>query len=179
RPGGPELTPADPAVLLLSAELLVLAHTGQAGQYLRLLVPPEGGRGPVPAGAYNVAAQLLARESGVDDHPPRARVHITGTTWLTLRAARIGPDDSTHRSEIAVTIERASPADRADIYTRAHGLTARETDVVNHLLSGADTHDLAHALHLSEHTVQDHFKAIFDKTGSHSRRQIVGQVVGT
>jgi DNA-binding CsgD family transcriptional regulator len=106
-------------------------------------------------------------------------VHIAGTTWLTLQAARIGPEGSTAGPEIAVTIELASPADRADIFARAHGLTERETDIVNHLLTGADTRDLAHALHLSEHTVQDHFKAIFAKTGARSRRQLVGQVVGT
>jgi DNA-binding CsgD family transcriptional regulator len=179
RPAGQELTHADPAVLLLSTDMVVQAQTSHAEQYLRLLVPPAGGRGPVPAGAYNVAAQLLARESGVDDHPPRARVHIAGTTWLTLQAARIGSEGSTDGPEIAVTIELASPADRADIFARAHGLTDRETDIIHHLLSGADTRDLAHALHLSQHTVQDHFKAIFAKTGSRSRRQLVGQVVGT
>ena len=91
RPAGQELTHTDPAVLLLSADLTVHAQTSHAEQYLPLLVPPAGGRGPVPAGAYNVAAQLLAREAGVDGHPPRARVHIAGTTWLTLQAARIGP----------------------------------------------------------------------------------------
>jgi DNA-binding CsgD family transcriptional regulator len=174
-----DLTHADPAVLLLSADLAVQARTSHAEQYLRLLVPPDGGRGPVPAGAYNVAAQLLARESGVDEHQPRARVHIAGTTWLTLQAARIGSEGGTDRPEIAVTIELASPADRADIFTRAHGLTDRETEIVNHLLSGADTHDLARTMYLSEHTVQDHFKAIFAKTGSRSRRQLLGQVVGT
>ena len=179
RPAGQELTRADPAVLLLSADLTVQAQTSHAEQYLRLLVPPAGGRGPVPAGAYNVAAQLLASESGVDEHPPRARVHIAGTTWLTLQAARIGPTSSMDGPKIAVTIELASPADRADIFARAHGLTGRETDIVNHLLAGADTRDLAQTLHLSEHTVQDHFKAIFAKTGSRSRRQLLGQVVGT
>jgi DNA-binding CsgD family transcriptional regulator len=179
RPAGTEVTRADPAVLMLSADLAVRAQTSHAEQYLRLLVPPAGGSGPVPAGAYNVAAQLLAHESEVDAHPPRARVHIAGNTWLTLQAARIGPERSMDGPEIAVTIELASPADRADIFARAHGLTDRETDIVHRLLSGADTRDLAEALYLSEHTVQDHFKAIFAKTGSRSRRQLVGQVVGT
>ena len=78
-----------------------------------------------------------------------------------------------------MTIELASPADRADIFARAHGLTDRETDIIKRLLAGADTRDLAHTLHLSEHTVQDHFKTIFAKTGARSRRQLIGQVVGT
>lgn len=178
-PDGREPARGDPAVLLLSADLVVQAQTSHVEQYLRLLVPPEGGRGPVPAGAYNVAAQLLAREAGVDDHPPRARVHIAATTWLTLQAARMGSEGSADGPGIAVTIELASPADRADIFARAHGLTERETDIVNALLSGADTRELAQTLHLSEHTVQDHFKAIFAKTGSRSRRHLVGQIVGT
>lgn len=194
----PLSTHADPAVLLMSAGLDVLAQTGQAEQYLRMLVPPAGGRGPVPAGAYNVAAQLLAVEAGVDQHPPRARVHIAGGTWLTLRAARIGAPGaarasgaaraagaagaagaaSTAPAEIAVTIELASPADRAAIYASSHGFTARETEILHRLLAGADSRELAHRLHLSEHTVQDHMKGIFAKTGTRSRRQLIGQVIG-
>ena len=83
-------TRTGPAVLVLSPELEVRAQTPQTEEYLRLLVPPDTDRRPIPAGAYNVAAQLLAVEAGVDDHPPSARVHLTGGVWLTLRAARIG-----------------------------------------------------------------------------------------
>ena len=42
----PTLTHADPAVLLMSGNLDVIAQTEQAAQYLRMLVPPSGGRGP-------------------------------------------------------------------------------------------------------------------------------------
>jgi DNA-binding CsgD family transcriptional regulator len=176
----PALTHADPAVLLMSGDLEVIASTGQAEQYLRMLVAPQGGRGPVPAGAYNVAAQLLAVEAGVDAHPPRARVHIVGGTWLTLQAARIGRAGAvrTAQAEIAVTIELASPADRAAVYARSHGLTNRETDVLNQLLTGADSRDLARSLLLSEHTVQDYLKTIFTKTGTRSRRQLISHVIG-
>ncbi len=181
RSDSPILTHADPAVLLMSAELDVLAQTGQAEQYLRMLVPPSGGRGAVPAGAYNVAAQLLAVEAGVDQHPPRARVHISGGTWLTMQAARVEAAGvtTTAQVELAVTIELASPADRAAIYASAHGLTGRETELLERLLTGADSRDLARSLFLSEHTVQDYLKSIFTKTGTRSRRQLVGQVIGT
>src|SRR6478672_3089824 len=81
--------PAGPVVLLLSADLTVRAQTPQTQRYLRVLVPPEEGLAPVPAGAYNVAAQLLATEAGADGHPPMARVHLAGGRWLTLRAARM------------------------------------------------------------------------------------------
>lgn len=177
----PVLTHADPAVLLMTGGLDVIAQTGQAEQYLRLLVPPQGGRGPVPAGAYNVAAQLLAVEAGIDDHPPRARVHIAGGSWLTLQAARIGGAEGgpTAQAEIAVTIELASPADRAVIYASSHGFTGRETEILDRLLAGADSRDLARSLFLSEHTVQDYLKSVFTKTGTRSRRQLISHVIGS
>lgn len=174
------LSHADPAVLLMSGSLDVVAQTGQAEQYLRMLVPPEGGRGPVPAGAYNVAAQLLAVEAGIDQHPPRARVHISGGTWLTLQAARIGTPGAAivAQAQIAVTIELASTADRAAIYASSHCFSGREAEILDLLLSGADSYALANGLHLAEHTVQDYLKNIFAKTGTRSRRQLIARVIG-
>ena len=51
---------------MLSPELTVRAQTAETEEYLRVLVPPDADRPPVPAGAYNVAAQLLAVEAGID-----------------------------------------------------------------------------------------------------------------
>ena len=69
-----EQASAGPVVLLLSPALEVRAQTPQTQRYLRLLVPPDSAaQAPVPAGAYNVGAQLLAREAGVDSNPPLAR----------------------------------------------------------------------------------------------------------
>ena len=65
---------------MLSPDLEVRAQTAETDRYLRTLVPPDEGRRPVPSGAYNVAAQLLAVQSGVDDHPLSARVHLSGST---------------------------------------------------------------------------------------------------
>ena len=89
---GSPLAPAvgGPVVLLLSGELELLGQTPQADAHLRLLLPTSPGVAPVPAAAYNVAAQLLAREDGVDDGPPQARAHLAGTEWISLRAARLG-----------------------------------------------------------------------------------------
>jgi DNA-binding CsgD family transcriptional regulator len=125
----------------------------------------------VPAGAYNVAAQLLAVEEGVDDHPPLARVHLGHGQWLALRAARI--DDA-----IAVTIEQASRVDRLELLRRSAGLTDREGELVDLLAVGSDTRAIASLMQVSMHTVQDHLKSIFAKTGTSSRRELLAVVVG-
>ncbi|MFI6416459.1 LuxR C-terminal-related transcriptional regulator [Streptomyces sp. NPDC050842] len=183
-----------PLVLLLSPDLRVRGQTPEAPAYLAGLIPPEEGRAPVPAAAYNVAAQLLAREAGVDPNPPRARVHLADGVWLTLRAARIddgsgvaapgkrapgqGMSPPSDR-EIAVTIEETTPADRLDVFCRAHGLTGRETELLGHLADGADTGAVAHAMSLSAHTVQDHLKSVFAKTGTRHRRGLLARALGT
>ena len=167
-----------PVVLVLSPELEVRAQTPDTERYLRVLVPPDVDRDPIPAGAYNVAAQLLAVESGVDDHPPSARVHLAGGVWLTLRAARIGGTEPTDRRDIAVTIESASPAERLALYARACGLSSREVELLRHLATGEDTRHIAQLMFLSEHTVQDHLKSIFAKTRVRSRRTLLTRAVG-
>lgn len=161
-----------PIVLMLSDQLEVRAQTAETERLLRTLVPPEGNRPAVPAGAYNVAAQLLAVEAGIGAHPPTARVHLGDGHWLTLRAARMDDD-------IAVTIETASPVERLDLYGRSAGLSVRETELLDLLVAGNDTRAIAKGMFVSEHTVQDHLKSIFSKTGAGSRRELLAAAVGS
>jgi len=153
-----ELVPPGPVVLLLSRGLEVRAQTPETQRYLRMLVPPAQDRPPVPASAYNVAAQLLASEAGIDKNPPLARVHLSHGLWLTLRAGRIGNAGTPEERDIAVSIEESSPTERLALFARAFGLTARERELLHRLASGGDTRDLARQMFVSEHTVQDHLK---------------------
>jgi DNA-binding CsgD family transcriptional regulator len=169
---------AGPAVLILSPDLEVRVQTAETDEYLRLLIPPDQERPPIPAAAYNVGAQLLARDGGVDQHPARARVHLSDGVWLTLRAARLGASEAVNNPDIAVTIEKSSPTERLDLYSRACALSAREAELLRHLMLGADTHLTAQRMFVSENTVQDHLKSIFAKTGTSNRRTLMARAVG-
>jgi DNA-binding CsgD family transcriptional regulator len=164
--------------LFLSPELEVRGVTPETDGYLRALLPPDLEGQPVPAGAYNVAAALLAHEAGIHPYPPVARVRMVGGLWLTFRAARIDTEVPAADRDIAVTIELTSPAERRMLYARSHGLTARETELLERLALGADTRTLAHELYLSEHTVQDHLKSIFEKTNARNRRTLLSRIAG-
>ncbi len=171
HPTAPLPARTGPIVLVLSGELQVRAQTPATDEYLRTLVPPEGDRRPIPAAAYNVGAQLLAVEAGVDHHPPVARVHLERGDWLTLRAARIDRD-------IAVSIEVATPGERLALFGRACGLTDRERELLALIAAGADTRAVAEQMFVSQHTVQDHLKSIFAKTHTGSRRELLARATG-
>jgi DNA-binding CsgD family transcriptional regulator len=167
-----------PVVLLLAPDMQVLEQTPQTHDYLMRLLPTGAGMEPVPASAYNVAAQLVAVEEGIDLQPPCARVHLAAGRWLTLRAARLGPAGRSD-AQIAVTIEEASPGERTAVFARAFGLTTRETELLMHLTTGADTRAVATSMFLSANTVQDHLKSIFSKTGTRNRRTLLSRALGT
>ena len=161
------------AVLLLDDDLEVLGQTSASGALLEVLLPRPDGFAPVPACAYNVAAQLLAQEFGVDDHEPMARVHLAHGEWLTLRASRVSPGNL-----IAVAIERSTSAERLDVFSRSYGLSPRERELLSHLTRGQDTREVAALMFVSPHTVQDHLKSIFVKTGARSRRLLLARALG-
>lgn len=165
-----------PVVLLLSDDLAHLTQTPQTDDYLRALLPTAADRAPVPAGIYNVAAQLLAQEDGVDAHPSWARVHLRDGAWVTLRAARM--ERTVAGASIAVSIEPTPSRERTALYARVVGLSEKESELLGHLVAGSDTRELARHLFVSEHTVQDHLKSVFAKTGTNSRRVLIARASG-
>lgn len=167
-----------PVVMVLSPDLDVRAQTPETERVLRMLVPPSGETSPVPAAAYNVAAQLLATESGVDRHAATARVHVRAEWWVTLRAARMVASGEPATGDIAVTIEQIAPAERIELFVRAVGLSAREGELVRLLWSGNSTREAAAEMVLSPHTVGDHLKSVFAKTGCRSRGELLARAVG-
>jgi DNA-binding CsgD family transcriptional regulator len=170
--------PPGPAVMFLAPDLRVIGQTPDTDEYLRALLPTEADRRPIPAGAYNVSAALVAAEAGHFEHAPVARVRPAQATWLTFAASRVETDRHRDEQDIAVTMTVSSPGERLRLYVRAHGLSPREIDVLERLAGGADTRAIAEDLFVSEHTVQDHLKSVFDKTGARNRRTLLARING-
>ena len=165
-----------PAVVVLDARLRVTSTTTWAKDALHRLNPPDEPMPAIPAAVYNVAAALLAHEDGVPVGPPWSRVHLGSGRWITLRAARMeGPDDE---AGVVVTLEPTTVDERREVFALAHGLSPREREVLDALARGADTAAVAASLLLSEHTVQDHVKAVLAKTGTTSRQSLLAKATG-
>jgi DNA-binding CsgD family transcriptional regulator len=174
-PDTADFRPDGPAVLLLDPDLQVRGQTPAAVEALYRLNPPDEPMPAIPAAVYNVAAALVAHEHGVAVGPPWSRVHLGSGRWLTLRAAGTG----TQEGDIAVSIEAATPAERLQVFALAYGLSRRERQVLEELSTGADSRTLARRLVISEHTINDHVKAILTKTDSATRHLLTSRVAGT
>ena len=114
--------------------------------------------------------------------PPRAReiafARVLTRTggWIALHGALLQAEP---RCRVAVIVEPAHPARISPLLMAAYGLSEREQDVARSVLCGLATSEIARTLHISPHTVQQHLKAIFEKTAVSSRRQLVAKVFFT
>jgi DNA-binding CsgD family transcriptional regulator len=171
--------PAAPGVVLLAEDLSVIAVTAQAEYLLSLVANPSPRQLPLPVGVYTVATALTALERGIlhDGAQPTTRIPTASGPWLSLHASRLRAQRG--EGPIAVVVERAQAQATAPVLLSAHGLTTREADVARLVLRGLSTAAIADSLHISRNTVQDHLKAVFDKTGVHSRRDLVGRLLAT
>jgi DNA-binding CsgD family transcriptional regulator len=77
---------------------------------------------------------------------------------------------------VAVLLEAARPAELAAAIADAYGFTERERAITALVARGLTTTEIANQLHLSAYTVQDHLKAIFYKSGTGSRGELVSRL---
>lgn len=157
-PDGPEA----PGLLILTEKGDVESATPGTDRWLAELAD-----GPDPANLPVAVRSVAARAPGV------VRVRTRSGRWVVLHGAPLVTDG---RNRVAVIVEPAHPARVFPLLVSAYGLTSRETDVTRLVLEGASTAEIAAALHVSPHTVQQHLKSVFDKTGVRSRRDLVGRI---
>lgn len=127
----------------------------------------------------SVATSVLALASflrGMPDggHDGSNVVTVPGTDgWITLHASLPGPSGD---GRVAIVLERANGARSATVRLEAFGATAREREVATLLARGLSRAEMAEALVLSPHTVEDHVKSLYEKLGVASRQDLVARV---
>jgi DNA-binding CsgD family transcriptional regulator len=172
--GDPGATSAPEAVIL--AERDVVVAVGGAVDQL--------GGGPMPVGAQLPVplAMVVRRTEALESGTPTtvsATVRINTPTGglLAVHATRL--HERWGSGPAVLTLAPVSPAERSSLLLAAYGLTAAQRRVANLVLQGRTTSQIVIELHISAHTVQDHLKAVFDKTGVRSRRDLVNALMHT
>jgi len=168
--------PAAPGLVIVREDWSVESLTPGVERWLAEL--PDGdwaASGKLPPAVLAVAGRAL-RTAEHPDAPGEvalARVLSRAGRWMVLHGAALLASGA---RRVAVIIEPAHPARISPLLMSAYGLTEREQEVTRLILQGHATAAIAGRLAVSPHTVQQHLKGIFDKTGVRSRRELVGTV---
>jgi DNA-binding CsgD family transcriptional regulator len=119
--------------------------------------------------------QALERDGDALTRPmPRVRLRARSGQWLVLHASRLS--GAAVPAPIAVIMEVARPLEIAPLIVQAYDLSKREGEITLCVVRGLSTAEIAEELHISVHTVQDHLKAIFDRVGVRSRRELIAGI---
>ena len=156
-----------PVVILLDEQHRIVSQSEGASQVLDdLRVSVDG---DVPTTILVAASRARASRSAA-----RFTTRLRGTSgrWVRLHVAPMdGPTDL-----VAITIDRATPSDLMPILLDSYGYTPRESEIVLAMCRGLATKEIAVELGISTHTVRDHLKVVFAKTGVNSRGELVARL---
>jgi DNA-binding CsgD family transcriptional regulator len=163
--------PDPPGVVEFDATGAVIRASSSAGPLLEELSGStvEAGLRCASVQAVASATKAALSASASVSTLPTSAVKTPGGTWLVLHGGHLG---SPWSKQVAVFIQRAHPTLVAPLLLKAYGLTEREQQVTQLCLRGATTAQSARRLAISPHTVNDHLKSIFDKTGARSRGEL-------
>jgi DNA-binding CsgD family transcriptional regulator len=168
--------PDSPGLVILSENGEVESTTPGVERWLSDLPDGDLDAGRLPTAVHAVAARALrATGRAANLHTGEvalARVLSRSGTWVVLHGTPLA--SSPRRA--AVIVEPAHPARITPLLMSAYGLSAREQELTRLVLRGDSTAQIAQRLVVSPHTVQEHLKKIFEKTGVRSRRELVGKV---
>ena len=165
--------PSPPGVIVLDKDLRAVSWTVGARAWSDAL--PSAQRSS-PASECCRAWCTRRRRSRAREVPRSVRtrcVRAVDGRWVMIEAAAL---EGEREGEIAVNLRAATANETFDLLCRAYALSQRERELVELLVAGFDTRAIAHRLAISPHTVQDHLKSVFEKTGIHSRRELLAKL---
>jgi DNA-binding CsgD family transcriptional regulator len=167
--------PDSPGLVVLSEDGDVESTTPGVERWLSDLPDGDLDAGRLPSAVHAVAGRALRTAESSEDpgEVALARVLSRSGTWIVLHGTSLVASGS---RRAAVIVEPAHPARITPLLMSAYGLTDREQEVTGLVLRGDSTVQIAERLVVSPHTVQEHLKNVFEKTGVRSRRELVGKV---
>ena len=128
---------------------------------------------------FTVVCSLVERAASSGPGAPvwRGPLQTRDGGVLTCEVARLPQLDSLPDAILVLLQPQGSePAARIEAFFSTHSLSPREKEVVRLVTEGLTTAAMAERLGISPHTVRDHLKNLFRKTGTSSRSELLGLV---
>jgi DNA-binding CsgD family transcriptional regulator len=120
---------------------------------------------PLPGVVMHAAA--VARNEQQARTSQLARIRTRSGRWLSLAACLLGG------GRVAVVLQPATSDQLLPAMAAWHEFTPRQLDVLHLLERARPIKQIARRLQLSPHTVEDHLKALYRKTGTNSQQELL------
>jgi DNA-binding CsgD family transcriptional regulator len=168
-----------PGVLTLDYQGSVIQHTPAAERWLQDLEDLGPGWREwdgLPRALRTVVLLLrraLSPERERDEESiPSLRARARSGRWLTLYGS-LTEATPERRAETVIIIEPTKPEELLPFSMTAYGLSPREEELAKLVVRGLSTSRISRTLFISEHTVQNHLRSVFEKVGVRSRGELV------
>ena len=175
--GAEQWTAPGPGTVIVDHDFREIAATPEAEEWMsRIRAPSDGKFTPTAVLAVAARVRSLRHARALPGKEPRVRVRAPTGEWVTISGAPLN-GGSVLSGAIAVTLA-GSGAEAGHLLLDACGLTTRERELASLVLEGFSNREIAERLFLSPYTVGDHLKAILEKVGVHSKRELIARALG-
>jgi DNA-binding CsgD family transcriptional regulator len=163
RPRGQVPPPMPPGVAIVRPDGTAEAISPQAAAWFSDF--RHDSENPLPYAVLQAAAAARDQRGAQTDH--LARIRTRSGRWLSLAACPLGD------RRVAVILQPATTDQLLPAIAAWYGFTPRQVDVLRLLLQAHPVKQIARRLQLSPHTVEDHLKILYRKTGTNSQRELL------
>jgi DNA-binding CsgD family transcriptional regulator len=179
---------AGPGIMLLTASMQLLYKDRRAWELCQQIIQCQDGKtanGVLPPAVASLVDQiqktLKVRTDPKDCEQIQLR-HVVNTLHSSVLLCGTAFIDQTNAQKriLIVISEVGIDAWQDKVIVQAKEkfhLTARETTVVQHLLKGWTNKEIANEMRLSEQTIKEYFRHIFEKTSTTRRTGIVMTII--
>jgi len=159
-------------IVIFDKELKIHSSNTKARELLSILRKYESlSEWQVPKPIQAICAKLLADNYNTNTS---LIVPIKDTGYIAIRASLML---TCHQEQqVALLINEASSREMLNLLITAYNLTPREKEVVFEIIKAIPTKEIAYNLGISNYTVQDHLKVIFQKVNVSNRNELVWKI---
>jgi DNA-binding CsgD family transcriptional regulator len=161
--------PIGQGVVLLAPDNRMIAMSTHAQSWLADLVPGGGDE----TGPEDVLRVVFDAANAARGHRnASATMRTVSGRWLTVEGVAL----TTGAADVAVLMQAAHVTQIVPSLQAHHGLTPRETHILDQVVDGRPSKQIAHRLDISLLTVNTHLTSIYRKCGVTGREELFAQL---
>jgi DNA-binding CsgD family transcriptional regulator len=166
--------PFGAGVVVLGPDLSVVSINALAERWLDDIVGEWPSHFDVPVPVIATAARVIAPDIDGEVESAVARLPSKRGGWISVQASHLR---GRGQDQVVVLLQPATTQEVSSIVLAAHGLTPAQHRVAALVLQGRSTAEIVATLQISTNTLQEHLRAVFDRFGVGSRRELVAALM--